>query len=249
MTSRNPTQSKFYGELAPWWPLISPVDDYAQEAAVVADLLQTAEPRPRRVLELGSGGGHNAAHLKARFDMTLVDLAPAMLEVSRALNPECRHVLGDMRTVRLGEQFDAVFVHDAIDHMTTEADLAAALRTVAVHLREGGIAVVVPDETAERWESRFEHGGTDTPDGRAVRYLEWSWDPDPTDDVVVADYVFVLREADGSVRTVHDHHDFGIFPLATWLRLFEDAGMRVEVVEEPPSDDHDPREIFVARRP
>ncbi|MHC4615594.1 MAG: class I SAM-dependent methyltransferase, partial [Planctomycetota bacterium] len=57
------------------------------------------------VLELGSGGGNNASHLKKWFDMTLVDLSPHMLEVSRALNPECSHQQGDMRTVRLGTLF------------------------------------------------------------------------------------------------------------------------------------------------
>ena len=42
--------------------------------------------------------------------MTLVDLSDGMLAVSRQLNPECEHHLGDMRTVRLGRTFDAVWV-------------------------------------------------------------------------------------------------------------------------------------------
>ncbi|MEA2702730.1 MAG: hypothetical protein QOD63_675, partial [Actinomycetota bacterium] len=68
------------------------------------------------MLELGSGGGHNAVHLVADFAMTLVDLSDQMLDVSRRLNPGCEHVVGDMRTVRLGRSFDAVFVHDAVDY-------------------------------------------------------------------------------------------------------------------------------------
>ena len=42
---------------------------------------------PETLLELGSGGGNNASFLKMRFDMTLVDLSPGMLEVSRAALP------------------------------------------------------------------------------------------------------------------------------------------------------------------
>ena len=34
--------------------------------------------------------------------MTLVDLSEEMLAVSRELNPECEHLQGDMRTLRLG---------------------------------------------------------------------------------------------------------------------------------------------------
>ncbi len=104
---------------------------------------ETSSPPPRTVLELGSGGGNSAYHLKSRFEMTLVDLSPNMLAVSRALNPECEHVQGDIRTVRLGRTFDAVFVHDAICHMTTESDLRAALKTAFVHCRPGGAALFV----------------------------------------------------------------------------------------------------------
>jgi trans-aconitate methyltransferase len=57
--------------------------------------------------------------------MTLVEPADGMREISRKLNPECTHLAGDMRNVRLGRTFDAVFVHDAIMYMTTEVDLRA----------------------------------------------------------------------------------------------------------------------------
>ena len=106
---------RLYGELAEWWPLLSAPEDYADEAAEYRRLIEEGARIPiREVLELGSGGGNNASHLKARFALTLVDRSPGMLEVSRRLNPECEHVQGDMRSVRLRRTFDAVFVHDAI---------------------------------------------------------------------------------------------------------------------------------------
>ena len=120
-----------------------------------------------------------ASHLADRFRLTLVDLSEPMLQVSRALNPTAAHHQGDMRTVRLGEQFDAVLIHDAIDYMTTEDDLRQAIETAYAHVRPGGIAVLVPDDVAESFEQRTDHGGSDAADGRAARYLEWSWDPDP----------------------------------------------------------------------
>ncbi len=242
------SQTQFYGELAPWWPLLSPLEDYEEEAAQMAVLLRGAQGGTRRVLELGSGGGHNAAHLKSEFELTLVDLSEAMLEVSRALNPECRHVCADMRSLALGESFDAVFVHDAIDHLTTVDDLAALFRTAFEHCRPGGIAVFLPDHTAERFEAGTAHGGSDGADGRGARYLEWTWDPDPDDHTVVTDYVFVLRDQ-GEIRHVHEQHVFGLFPRATWVRSIEDAGFVVEVRDEVTDEDRTPREIFIARRP
>ena len=98
---------KLYDDLFTWWPLLSAPEEYAEEAAFYERMLVGASARaPQTLLELGSGGGNNASHLKARFNMTLVDRSPGMLEVSRALNPECDHRVGDMRTVRLGRQFD-----------------------------------------------------------------------------------------------------------------------------------------------
>ena len=93
------TRYRFYGDLAEWWPLISPPEEYLEEAAFAASVLRRAELPVREVLELGSGGGHNAVHLKQSFAMTLVDLSDEMLEVSRRLNPECDHYQGDMRTI------------------------------------------------------------------------------------------------------------------------------------------------------
>ena len=57
-----------------------------------------------------------------------------------------------------------------------------------------------------------------------MRYLEWSWDPDPTDSTCTTDYTYVLRESDGSITVVHDRHIEGMFPRDTWLRLFRQAG-------------------------
>ena len=244
-----PTRHRFYGDLAVWWPLISPPDEYTEEAAHVATVLGSASIPVREVLELGSGGGHNAVHLKSRFTMTLVDLSQEMLAVSQRLNPECEHHQGDMRTVRLGRTFDAVFVHDAVSYMTSEADLRRAVETAFVHCRPGGVAVFVPDCTAESFEAASEHGGTDGADGRGVRYLEWAWDPDPDDTWAQTEYAFLFRDADGSVRVVHETHRCGLFGRDVWLRLLGAAGFDPDAVCEETGEDRPPRELFVGHRP
>ena len=88
---------KLYGELAQWWPLMSPPEEYETEAWDV-DCLLAAEDGggSGRLPLLGAGGGHLASHLKSRFEMTLVDISEPMLEQSRRLNSECRHLCGAM---------------------------------------------------------------------------------------------------------------------------------------------------------
>jgi SAM-dependent methyltransferase len=179
-------------------------EDYVEEADFFGrNLIAACQGLARSLLELGSGGGNNASHMKRLFDRaTLVDLSSGMLDVSQKLNPDCEHVQGDMRTVRLGKQFDCVFVHDAVQYMTTESDLREAIETAAVHCRAGGAVLFAPDHVTETFRPSTDHGGHD--DGpRGLRYLEWTWDPDPDDTSTIAtskDCSRVGRGCDCSTR-------------------------------------------------
>jgi SAM-dependent methyltransferase len=242
---------KLYGDLASWWPLMSSPDDYEEEAAFYLQALLDAGTRPpRTLLELGSGGGNNASHMKSRFqEAVLVDLSPGMLEVSRRLNPECEHVQGDMRAVRLGRTFDRVFVHDAVCYMTTEADLRRAMETAWEHCAPGGAALFAPDHLRENFAPSTDHGGHDGQE-RALRYLEWTWDPDPADTAYTVDYTYMLREADGSVRVEHDRHVEGLFSRGDWLRLLAEVGFEASTVPFDHSElEPGTYEVFVARKP
>lgn len=240
-----PQEYRLYRDLAGWWPLISPPQEYAAEAGYLAGVFGSATA-VREMLDLGSGGGHVAVHLKGRLALTLVDRSQEMLSVSRGLNPECAHVQGDMRTIRLGRVFDAVLVHDAVDYLTSEADLRQVIETAFAHCRPGGIAVFVPDHTAETFRaddgSREGGGGGSDAAGRQASFREWTWDPDPADDWIQAEYEFVLRAADGAVQVVHEAHRLGAFSRDTWLRLLAAAGFDPEAHCDPePRDDREPR--------
>jgi SAM-dependent methyltransferase len=240
---------RIYAELAPWFHLLTHPSDYEDEADFIARVVDATVDRPATtLLELGSGGGNNASHLKRRFRCTLTDLSEDMLALSRTINPECEHLQGDMRTLRLDRTFDVVLVHDAIAYLTTEDDLRATLETVALHLRPGGAAVVNPDTTRELFVPGTLHGGHDGDDGRALRYLEWVHDPDPADTTYVVEFVVVLREAGKEVRVEHDRHICGVFPEALWRGLITDAGLELvdPQVEDPYAGEH---AVFAARKP
>ena len=114
--------------------------------------------------------------------------------------------------------------------------------TAAAHCRPDGIVAVLPDVVRETFAPGTDEGGHDASDGRGLRYLEWSWDPDPTDDTYVVDYAFLLRDATGVVQVLHDRHVEGLFPRSSWLGWFEEAGLTVES-----SIDRWNREVFIAR--
>jgi hypothetical protein len=234
-----------YGELAPWFHLLTPPQEYEAEAASALAILRAKVEGPlETLLELGSGGGNMASHLKREVRLTLTDLSADMLDVSRTINPELEHIVGDMRTLRLGRTFDAVLAHDAIVYMTTEADLRAAMTTAFDHLRPGGAALFEPDYVKETLKLETDHGGEDGPD-RAFRYLEWVTDPDPTDSTYLVDYAFLRRQPDGRIEVSHDRHVEGVFPRERWLELMADVGF----VGATAQVDEEDRVVFVGRRP
>jgi|HubBroStandDraft_1064217.scaffolds.fasta_scaffold07092_2 SAM-dependent methyltransferase len=250
---------RIYGDLASWWRMISPPEEYAMEAAYLAAMLRSATAagqsgtaaRMTEVLDLGCGGGHVAAYLKDEFSLTLVDISDHMLAVSKQLNPACVHVQGDMRTVRLNRGFDAVLVHDAIDYIIGSNELRQVIGTAAAHCRPGGIALFVPDYVEETFSDLTGAGGGGVDlAGRTASFTERTWDPDPDDDWVQADYEFTLREADGNIQTVHETHRLSAFSRDLWLSLLSDSGFEpvLDLDYHSSAAGRRPANLFIGRR-
>ena len=221
---------RLYRDLAEWFYLLTPPEHYADEAAFYREMIVRGCRRAvHTVLELGSGGGNNASYLKHHFEMTLVDISEPMLEISRGLNPECEHILDDMRKVRLNRQFDAVFIHDAVSYLTTQDDLARTIETAFVHCLPGGAALFAPDYTRETYQPSTHHGGKDEGD-RGLRYLEWVWDPDPADSTYIMDMVYLMRDG-RNVTCQRDRHIMGLFSNDEWLQLISAAGFTARIAE------------------
>ena len=87
--------------------------------------------------------------------------------------------------------------------------------------------------------------------GRALRYLMWTWDPDPDDATYVVDCSYLLREDGQPMRSVYERHVHGLFDRATWLSRLAEAGFeRVRVVPLEHSEvEPGSVELFVASRP
>lgn len=220
---------KLYSTLAPWYRLLTPLEDYAEEAAVFRGLLlEVLGPPPAgerwRLLELGAGAGHNAHYLSDTFALTLTDRSAEMLALAAEVCPGARLLVGDMRDLRLEERFDAVFVHDAVSYLVTEEEVRAMLATARAHLRPGGALLVCPDYVEESFEPEEEiDGGEDG--ARALRCLSWVFRAPGVPGYLV-DHVFVLREGLEPPTVVQERHHEGLHARAAWVRMIEEAGFR-----------------------
>jgi SAM-dependent methyltransferase len=239
-----------YTALADWYPLLSPLEDYDEEVEVFGAIFREALGAPPpgarwRLLELGCGPGHIAHGLADHFDLTLTDLSPQMLALAARTCPGARLSPGDMRSLRLGHQFDAVLLHDAVSYLRGSAELAAALATAAAHLRLGGVLVVAPDYVRESFAPACEEGGADD-GGRALRYVAFV-NPAEGDGYSV-DYVYVTKDGAAEPKVYQERHLEGLYTRDEWSAALSAAGFqRIG----PPSWRHSEvdrdLDIFVAR--
>lgn len=212
------------------YALLTPPSDYEEEAAVYLGHFRRHLGADRfALLELGCGPGHNALWLQG-VDLTLTDLSAVMLARAAENNPEATCVQGDMRTLRLGRTFDAVFAHDAICHLPTLADVRAMVATVVAHLRPGGGVLLVPDYTTESFAPDTEVGGTDG-GGASVRYLAQMWQREGETDRYIVDYVVTHRVGDALPTVTQDRHVEGLFSRQDWLDAMRAAGLDARVVD------------------
>ena len=157
-----PTEYRFYGELATWWPLISPPEEYLEEAGFVAGVLARRNGRPRR-----PGARQRRRTQRCAPQAALHDdagrpvggdagrLAPAQPGL-RA--PAGRHADGAPRSdLRRRLRPRRGGLHDDREDLRRRW-------TAFEHCRPGGVAVFVPDATAETFEESTDHGGRDGDD-------------------------------------------------------------------------------------
>jgi ubiquinone/menaquinone biosynthesis C-methylase UbiE len=141
----------------------------------VVDVLARHAGAARRVVDLGIGTGDLAIALARRgYDVTGVDVAPAMLAVARdkarRAGVRVDLVAADLRALTLDPAADAAFcVYTVVNQLTADGDLARAFGAVARSLVPGGLFAFetnLPASYARYW-SGGEH--VDTGDAVIVR--------------------------------------------------------------------------------
>jgi ubiquinone/menaquinone biosynthesis C-methylase UbiE len=215
-----------YNDLA-WtedW-LASPAE-YEHEVMVYVDLIKrTAIEPPRTLLHLGSGAGGHDWIFKRHFTVTGVDISLGMLNKARIAHPDIEYLEGDMRTLRLDRQFDAVVIPDSIDYMASQQDLRQAIQTAVMHLKTGGVLLV-----AAKTEEIFQNNNfayTGEKDGIHVTLLENNHINPFRPNTYEATLVYLIRQK-GELTIHTDHQVLGLFSRAIWDEVFKNAGITMQ---------------------
>jgi len=193
---------------------------------VYVDLIKrTAAEPPSTLLHLGSGAGGYDVFFKRHFAVTGVDLSVGMLNKARKAHPDIEYIEGDMRTIRLNRQFDAVAIPDSIDYVASQEDLQQAIQTAVIHLKTGGVLLVVAKTEEIFQNNNFAYAGEK--DGIHVTLLENNHINPFRPNTYEATFVYLIRQQ-GELTIHTDHQVLGLFSQAMWDEVFKNAGITMQ---------------------
>jgi cyclopropane fatty-acyl-phospholipid synthase-like methyltransferase len=192
-----------YDSIAEVWQRSRAGDAFRERGLL--DRLVAPLPPGARILDLGCGGGEPIARYLATlgYDLTGVDLSPRLLALARQAVPGGRFVQGDMRTIHLDQQFDAIVAWDSVFHLPRRdhGPLFRRFREWLGPQRRLLLSIGGSDEagfTSEMWGVSFFYSGHAPDRARALlaeagfRIEHWGID-DPTSRGHVA--IIAVRDA------------------------------------------------------
>lgn len=231
-----------YESTARYYDLIHSWKNYAADVERIMSLVDSERPTAVTLLDAGCGTGRHLELLRDRFDVAGTDGSQAMLDVARGrLGREVPLVQDDLRTFDMGRHFDvAVCLFGGLCLLRTLGDAGRAMRNMAKHLSPGGLLLIEPWVTAERFEEGFI-------DARAYSASRGSVCVASVgrleDRIAHLDMHYLIVTTEGVSHLV-EPLEAGVWTEAEYMQLFEDAGLEVE---------HDPvgldmeRGLFVGR--
>lgn len=220
-----------FAEYSRCYDLLYAEKDYHAEAVYVAQHIRAVTERASTILELGCGTGKHAQHFGPEgFAVHGVDLSSEMIEIARSNQRvdllDQTFEVGDVRSIRLGRQFDCVLsLFHVMSYQTTNEDVRNTFQTAFEHTLQGGCFL---------FDCWYGPGVlTDPPVVRVKRVSSEDLDimrlAEPTiyvlENVVRVDYSLrVQRKATGCEKWIMESHRMRYFFIPEIKLMLEEAG-------------------------
>jgi len=161
-----------YDRSAEFYDAIYSFKNYEKETAKLHELIQQHKRSTGNdLLDVACGTGSHITFLKNNYSVQGLDINQRILRLARKKHPDVVFHRGDMVSFDLNKQFDVITcLFSAIGHLKTERKLGLAIRNMSRHLKPGGLLIVEPWLTPERWHKRSVHANfVDQPELKIAR--------------------------------------------------------------------------------
>ncbi len=215
-----------YNELAWTEDFLAEPSDYEEEVKEYIHLINGRAKEPvDTVLHLGCGAGGHDRYFKKHFKITGVDISIGMLNKAKTVNPEIEYLEGDMRTIRLNRQFDCVIIPDSIAYMVSLDDLKQAIQTSAIHLKLGGVLLIVGTTEESFQNNNFAYTGEK--EETHVTLLENNYINPYVPNTYEITMLYLIRQK-GKLTKYIENSVAGLFSQTTWDNVLRSSGFIME---------------------
>lgn len=128
--------------------------DYLAESKLLKHEILERVPKAKTLLDVACGSGKHLEQFRTWINAEGIDFDPSQVRNARQRLQDIPVHQGDMRDFNLGKTFDVVTcLFSAIGYMNNPKDLDTAVSNMARHLNPGGLLLVEPWLTPDRYQA------------------------------------------------------------------------------------------------
>ena len=230
-----------YGQLAPYYDTIYQWKNYQEECRKLHRLILQYKKSPgKRLLDVPCGTGEHLKYFRQHYDVTGVDLSPAMLKLARRKLPNCVLVRGNMLSFHLRRKFDVMLcLFSSIGYLHSYSKLRQAFRNFCRHLVSGGVLIIEPFVSKEKFVTGMIHSLTQSAAGVTVTRMNGS---QRRGDLAILDFHYLVG-TNQDVRYYKDLHVLRLLDQDKVVQLLEKEGFHARFLKNGIMKD---RGLFVA---
>jgi ubiquinone/menaquinone biosynthesis C-methylase UbiE len=219
------TEQLLHNQLAKYYDRIYSFRDYLDEAVRIQNLIMKyLETGGNTLLDVACGTGLHLKHLKDDFSCTGVDVSKAMLKVARKNAKGVTFKEADMKTLKLGKQFDVITcLFSSIGYVRNYSNLERTIWNFSKHLKKSGVALIEPSHANSiyvKGEPRIT-----VYDGKDAKIARINV-PKIRQAPAVLNMHILIAERGKDAKYFVDRHELGLFGINNTLRIMKDAGLK-----------------------
>jgi SAM-dependent methyltransferase len=198
--------------------------DYRSEAAAIAELVRQRNPHATTLLDVACGTGNHLAVMRSYFAYVEgLELSDDMRQRAAAKLPGVPIHAGDMRNFSLKRRFDVVTcLFSSISHVAGMSELCDTVGMLCAHLNEGGVLILEPWFTDDRFRPMVSTVRCDS-GGRAIVRMSHADRAGRGHSKVTMNY---LTGDIGGIKFFSEEHVISLFSEDEYLGALRAAGMQ-----------------------